>query len=201
MYTFSNKVKKYLLIIIMKITTSIVNNVIVGPHGITDLLHAYHNNNMNSLVNIYIGTTGMTFLSELIHHDYNNIDISNGIFVISSILHFRHDIPEIRLGTIKIPSLVLSSLFIIFTPLTGKELFYVYMCLIHVPIHYMKCIDFIKKDIVKFLGLLFMTSFFEFGIMGDCEIDCLPHNMWIIVKTLIIAHVIYNELYLDIKKS
>lgn len=185
----------------MKITTSIINNVIVGPHGITDILHAYHNNNMNSLVKIYTGTTVMTVFSELIHHNYNNIDISNGIFVISSILHFRHDISEITLGPFKISSIVLSSLFIMFTPLIGKELFYVYMCFIHVPIHYMKCIDFIKKDVVKFLGLLFMTSFFEFGIIGGCEIDCLPQNIWIIVKTLIIAHVLYNEFYIDTKKS
>lgn len=185
----------------MKLTTSIVNNVIIGPHGITDLLHAYHNNNMNSLINIYTGTSAMSVISELIHNDYSNIDISNGIFIISSILHFRHDIPEIKLGPVKISSIVLSSLFIILTPLIGKELFYIYMCFIHVPIHYMKCIDFIKKDILKFITLLCMTSFFEFGLIGDYEIDCLPKNISMIVKTLIIAHVVYNELYIDIKKS
>lgn len=37
--------------------------------------------------------------------------------------------------------------------------------------------------------------------MGGCEIDCLPQNIWIIVKTLIIAHVLYNEFYIDTKKS
>ena len=185
----------------MKLTTSIVNNVIIGPHGITDLLHAYHHNNMNSLINIYTGTSLMSVISELIHNDYSNIDVSNGIFIISSILHFRHDIPEIKLGSITISSLVLSSLFIILTPLIGKEIFYVYMCFIHVPIHYMKCIDFIKKDVIKFMALLFMTSFFEFRLIEDYEIDCLPQNILIIVKTLIISHVIYNELYLDIKKS
>ena len=178
-----------------------MNNIIIGPHGITDLLHAYHNNNMNSLINIYTGTTTMTVFSELVHHDYDNIDISNGIFVISSILHFRHDIQEIKLGSIILSPLLVSSLFIMFTPLLGKEIFYIYMCCIHVPSHYMKCIDFIKKDIVKFMGLLCTTSFFEFVIMSDYEIDCLPQIIWIIVKTLIIAHVIYNELYLDLKKS
>lgn len=185
----------------MKLTTSILNNVIIGPHGITDLLHAYHNNNMNSLINIYTGTSAMSVISELIHNDYSNIDISNGIFVISSILHFRHDIPEIKLQSVTISSIILSSLFIILIPLLGKELFYIYMCFIHVPIHYMKCIDFIKKDIIKFMALLFMTSSFEFGLIGDYEIDCLPQNIYIIAKTIIIAHVIYNELYLDVKKS
>lgn len=178
----------------MRLIPSIINNVIIGPHGITDIIHAYKEDKIKELVNIYSTSVTFTVCSEVIH---NTVNLSDMLFIICSCVHFSHDINTITINNIKINKLLITSLFVIILPLIGKELFYTYMVFFHVPLHYIKCWNFIKDELNILSILLLSTILIDYKLLWDSEIDSLPDNVWIIVKPLIIGHVIYNEIYID----
>lgn len=65
-----------------------VNNIIIAPHGITDLIHAHHNDLIKPLLQIY----GTTFTASQILHITHLDTATHILFAVASIAHFRHDL-------------------------------------------------------------------------------------------------------------
>ena len=65
---------------------------IIAPHGITDLFHAKQNHYMKQLLSINIACASSSMFLSTIHDPYFILDAS---FFISSLIHFRHDMPKV----------------------------------------------------------------------------------------------------------
>ena len=80
----------------------------------------------------------------------------------------------------------------------SMDIFTIYMVLIHVPKHYIKCWKFVKnyKEILVVLVLLLSVPGYE--IIDD--LYNLDHNIIELVESIIIGHILYNELYIDNEK-
>jgi hypothetical protein len=65
--------------------------VIIAPHGCTDLVHAIQHNNLISLYKIQ----SMSFVGSWMLTKMNKNQLLDIIFIIASIVHFKHDIPKI----------------------------------------------------------------------------------------------------------
>lgn len=170
------------LSLIKKLTTSII-----APHGMTDLVHANQNNLMSELFEVNLLST---FTSILLYNLDLDIILNTGL-VIASIIHFRHDMPEIN----NIPRYILSALFLVCAiPLI--DLFMIYMIFVHVPHHYMMNISYLKTQPILTSILILVSSiiFYEIGININ---DVFNNNLIIdISKGLIISHIIYGEKYI-----
>jgi len=166
-----------------------VNNIIIAPHGITDLIHAHHNDLIKPLLQIY----GATFTASQILH-ITHLDIATHIlFAVASIAHFRHDLSQLYMYRKTIDPVYLSTLFVLLTPLLGTEAFTCYMVLIHVPRHYIKSMSFLKEYVKEFHILLAIVSVISFYIYEKIGyMNVLPS-----LEALVISHVLYNEKFVD----
>ena len=129
----------------------LLRDVIIAPHGVTDISHSIQTNNQLNLLKINTFMIGGT---NFIINNYNYDDILNLLFFASTIIHFRHDMPEIN--KVNISKLTLSTLLVLYSPLIGLNLFSLYMGLIHVPRHYVKCNKFVKPY-AKYLIMSILT--------------------------------------------
>lgn len=175
-----------------KIINNVIINGIIAPHGITDLLHAQQNNYLPKLYKINI----LSVLTSLICHKVNR-NILNGMFILSSIIHFRHDMPKIM----NFPRFIMSS-FLIFGFFFLKLTFFLfYMCVIHVPNHYKMSWNFLKKNKVSFFFTTFVSTLLFLN--GGDYFDNYLHNSLVfsIIKSLIISHIIYGELFIHLSKN
>lgn len=170
---------------------SVLNGVMVAPHGITDLIHAFHYRNMNNLMKIYTSTFLVSESANIIQHHYPKCHVLDMLFLFASAVHFQHDMPSSK----NIHPLVLSSLFISFTPVMGIDIFTLYMICIHVPRHYAKTWKFIKYYKIQMLVLIALLSIP--GITLSEHIFELQTNIQVLMEWIILAHVYYNEKYLD----
>lgn len=179
----------------MILQNSIVNKIINGviaPHGMTDLIHAQQNNYLGELYKINL----LSLCSSLVSEQFMP-QILNGMFFLSSIIHFRHDMPKI----VNIPRYLLSSFVIFGLFFFEPSLFLLYMCFLHVPNHYKLSWFFLKKEkIISFLTILFSTFLF---LKGGYYINNLGTNKYTfsIIKSLIISHIIYEECFIHLSKE
>ena len=162
---------------------------IIAPHGMTDLIHAQQNNLLKELY-----TINLTSVVSSLGFNYFHLDnILLGLFFISSIIHFRHDMPEIK----HIPRFLLSAFFIFFSLFISKELLLFYMLIIHVPHHYMMHNNYLKKEGMKsFLTILIPTFLFLF-IGEELEYSRLVVNLG---EGIVISHILYEELFIHKNK-
>lgn len=170
---------------------SIFNGVMVAPHGITDLFHAVHYNNMDNLMKIYAGLFFISESANIIQHRYPHCHILDALFLYGSAIHFQHDMPMKK----QIHPFLLSSIFISMTPVIGIDLFTLYMVLVHVPRHYYKTWIFIKHYRVEMLFLITLLSIP--GIYLSEHIFELQNNFQVLLEWIIISHIVYNEKYID----
>ncbi len=110
----------------------------IAPHGMTDIIYCYKNNNYNNLIKSY-GTGIISSLS--IPNKYLEPTL-----LISSSIHFRNDFK------IKPPiNLLASSYFVSNARKIGLKKMILYLSFIHVPNHYINNYELIKnnKDLFK----------------------------------------------------
>lgn len=169
-----------------------LHKFVIAPHGITDIIHAQRSNHLSELLQIYIGTLGISEITHLIHQP----NILHILFGIASATHFQHDIKDVDIGNFKIKKSILSYLFILCTPIIGMDIFTFYMVVFHVPRHYLKSYFFLKDHLLHFHTLLILVMASSSFIYNELEYG---HNEHIttLIEGLIIAHVIYNEKYVD----
>ena len=170
---------------------TITKNIITGiiaPHGITDLIHAKQEKLLPELYTINIFTTLGIFGID----KYHGLDILiNTLFIVSSIYHFRHDMPKI--DNI-INKTCLSTLMLSYSIAVDYKLLLYFMCLFHVPNHYFmnkkvlnnnKKLSFLAISIITILSIIIGNTHFIQTHIAD-----------IIGKGLIISHIIYEETYI-----
>lgn len=166
------------------IYTNIVSTII-APHGITDLIHSYQQNKTKELLFVNTGITTTSYLLSL-HTDLLYIlDIS---FMISSIIHFRHDMPCI----FHIPKYIWCILLLLCSIYGSHDLFYVYMCIIHIPKHYHLNRHHIQQNIVVNMSIIIITTL----LLNHLNDFLYYPVLFNISKGIIISHIIYQELYI-----
>ena len=161
---------------------------IIAPHGITDLFHARQNNRMKELLSINIACTSSSILLNTLHDPYSILDSS---FLISSVVHFRHDMPIIFPKSDYISSILL----IYFSIFYNHDIFFAYMLLCHLPHHYYMNKNVIKENINFNLSALLLTTI---------SFICSSHILNVfdssiafdLSKGIVISHTLYEELYI-----
>lgn len=155
---------------------------IIAPHGITDIVHAYHTNKTKSLLLTYSGIPLIGQLCHLSHLD----DVWYGVFFISSIIHFHHDFPVF---TSKNQYLASTLLVLCFMNTESLLPFFLYMISIHVPNHYKTSWSFVKSNVsitLFLVGLCSVVNAFSMSNVNDSNISFL--------LSIVIAHIVYEEI-------
>jgi len=165
--------------------------VVVAPHGMTDLIHARKYRVVEELYRINMGAVMGAFACHHFHHD----SIITGLFLVSSAIHFRNDMPGF--GTVGSQrtaiQLTLSSALIATSTIISWDAFMYYMIFIHVPNHYR--INYMHIKDTKCLTALMVSGLA--GVLVALSYSPIqdPYMDWA-TKALIIAHVIYEEVHI-----
>ena len=161
---------------------------IIAPHGITDLFHARQNNYMKQLLSINIACASSSMLLSTIHDPYFILDSS---FFISSLIHFRHDMPKVFPSSNYVSSFLLLMTSICY----NHDIFFLYMLLTHVPHHYYMNKNVIKENAKFNLSLLFLTTIS--CLYGSHAFNIFDSTfMYNLSQGIVISHIIYEELYI-----
>lgn len=180
----------YLSCKIPLIIPAIACNVIIGPHGITDLIHAIEYKKIFKLLSVY--GSSVTFFRFMQINSYENT--MNSIFLMISALHFRHDVPLQN----NFMQLFFTILFTMNLDKIGFPLFLVYMSFLHVPNHYLTYSDLIKKrKRLSYLSILFISIILSCTTYNTMN---LYNNKKYLLEGFITGHIIYEELYSKNKK-
>lgn len=174
---------------------SLANGLIVAPHGITDLFHAFEYNNMLPLSQIYTSAFSLIPISDTLMNYDNHFRLLDCVFILSAIIHFRHDMPKISRNTNHIRQEWMSFLLIMLSPVVGMNIFSLYMIFHHVPRHYKKCWPLVqkyKKYMIVSICLLSIPGYY----MID-NFESLSHLEYSFMESIIVAHIVYNEIYID----
>tara|TARA_Y100000816_G_scaffold283423_1_gene260294 strand:- start:2828 stop:3400 length:573 start_codon:yes stop_codon:yes gene_type:complete len=174
------------MIILKPIILQKAVSTVIAPHGITDLIHANQHNITSELLQI----NGFTLVySHVLHFTDQNVLAT--LFLLSSIIHFRHDMPRV----FGIPRFIWSSLLIsLFS--AYNIAFFPFMVLLHVPNHYRINWRFIKKNLTRNIQFLFLFTIFS-SFLGDYIFDNLLTGYVVdMAKGIVIAHIIYEELHI-----
>ena len=166
---------------------------IIAPHGMTDLFHARQNNYVKQLLSINIACASSSLMLNTIQDPYFILDTS---FLISSVIHFRHDMPQV------FPKSEYStSLFLVFISLFyNHDIFFVYMLFFHVPHHYYMNRNVIKENINMNVGILILTTMTS--LFGNHMINAFDSSLiFDLSKGVIISHILYEELYIHKNNS
>lgn len=161
----------------------IITNII-APHGITDIMHSVNNNTTKQLLFINSATCSSSIFFNSDFYYNNGINI---IFLLTSIIHFRHEMPFIS----NVPRYIISSILLL-SIYYNHDIFFLYMACLHVPNHYKMSYKYIKKNL---LINIFLIGLFTYGII--ILDDNIIYNSLIIniFKNVVISHIIYQELY------
>lgn len=161
---------------------------IIAPHGITDLFHAKQNNHIRDLLSINVFCASSSIMLNAIHDPYLILDAS---FFISSIIHFRHDMPNIFPNSEYGSSLLIILLSIFY----NHDIFFAYMLLSHVPHHYYMNRNIIKENIKYNLGVLFITTL---SCVYCTHIFDIFHSSlaFDLSKGIVISHIVYEEMFI-----
>ena len=170
-------------IILKHLTTTLI-----GPHGITDIIHANNTNIMPEMSKTYGSIIGSTLLLS----QFNMTPFIDISFFIASIIHFRRDMPEIK----SIPRYIWSSSLLLFTMNYCPDLFIIYMIAIHVPHHYIMNWDYMKQT-PRFSVLLLVITSTLMGIIGNSfEPNEHMELIMTITKGIVLSHIAYEEIYI-----
>ena len=164
-----------------------LTTTLIGPHGITDIIHANNTNIMPELSKTYGSIVG----SSIIISQMNLSILLDALFLISSIIHFRRDMPEIG----KIPRYVWSSSLLLTTQ-SYPEFFILYMLIIHVPHHYKMNWKYMKQTPNFSILLLIITSCLMGFIGNSIDANVNIELVMTITKGIIISHIVYEEKYI-----
>lgn len=162
----------------------------VFPHGITDLIHAKHTQQEKELCLTYLGGLGVSTVYDSLPFQlpiYNYLGAI--VFFVASAIHFRYDMPRLPL----IPRWVLSSCFLA-TCIQYPPLFLCFISLIHTPHHYVRSWYFIKpykKETFIYWSILFFGCYQAYPFLKHSNL----------VYSLIVSHILYEELYIHKKPS
>lgn len=180
----------------------IKKSVLLGfvlPHGFTDLVHAYTQKQIPDLLKI----NALTLFSCFFTYSVKQESIIQTIFFLSSIVHFRNDMPEITIKNInpRIIQLCLSAIInigFIFVPI---EVFIIYITFIHTVNHYKISWPFLKHSKISLVfisGLGFILNFLQinnqFELSKSLVIESSPISVF--MKSIVISHIIYQEFYI-----
>lgn len=165
----------------------LITSFIIAPHGMTDLIHAQENKVVDRLNVIYLLSIIGGVSSTLLNHR----ELLDIIFIVSSVIHFRNDFPFKN----KYLQMISSSVFISQLGHINLTWFFAYMSFVHVPNHYMRFGDLIDKHRVKSFAYIF-----GLGLLVNSLFENNPDiidNIYVnnISKSIIIAHIIYGELF------
>lgn len=167
----------------------IVTTGVIAPHGMTDWIHAMQTNNVNMLLNINAITTG----SFLFMHQTGNENFLNFVFILSSIIHFKHDIPFKN----QFLSIAIVQMIFLFS-LFDLDLLYMFLTFIHVPHHYIINWKYLSKTPLKSILILGISTI----LMLNFDKLQLNENKFIqpvyvdILKGIIVSHIVYQELFI-----
>ncbi len=172
-----------------KILTSVI-----APHGITDVIHAVHNNSTRELLS-------MNSLCVLTSIGLSRNDITRASFDIffigCSLIHFRHDFPVIFKDVHENCQQFFLCFVTMVTFIIQQDLFYYYMTLLHVPKHYYFNRRVISKNYV--INLSFIVGFTLFlTLIGANDVVFSP-IFYPFYKGIVVSHIIYQELYVHKK--
>jgi hypothetical protein len=167
----------------------------VFPHGITDAIHAKHTSQEKALCLTYLGglvSVGGVYphfasLSPFCQH------IGTFVFFLASATHFRYDMPMLYWKNRLIPRWIWSSCFL-GVCVYNHWLLFVFISLIHTPHHYIRSWHFIqpyKKETLLYLTVLFIGCYQAFPLL---QMNSLGYS-------LIISHILYEELYIHKRLS
>lgn len=159
-------------------------NGIIAPHGITDIIHAQQNNLLPQLFTI----NGITILSSIILDKYHLEDILNGLFILSSIIHFRRDFPKNKF----IPRYLFSYILLLISIFYNHNILIFYMLIIHVPNHYYLNWKYIKNKKIQNISVLSITT----TLFLKMENTFYFISLTPFVKGIIISHIIYEESFI-----
>uniref|UniRef100_A0A6C0B8S1 Uncharacterized protein n=1 Tax=viral metagenome TaxID=1070528 RepID=A0A6C0B8S1_9ZZZZ len=190
------------------ITPYIAKKIILGiisPHGSTDLIHATQNGLVPKLLQIQAANmAGFQLLTQL--HQDKIVDI---LFLLMSLVHFRHDIISLKqlstnfwiLALFTLPEIVFHWVLFGIPSLNASDLFLLYMTFLHVPNHYYMSWNFIKKQKgeTAFLLGLFTMLFLYFG--EALNFSNMNIQVLALVKSFVVSHVVYNEKYVYKNRS
>ena len=168
-------------LLVKHLTTSVI-----APHGVTDLVHAIEEDNMQTLVNTYASTIASSYLLSEINMD----STLNFIFFILSVVHFRRDMPIIK----DIPRYAWSFLFLQFSIMNSPTLFFIYLTFIHVPHHYRMNWSTLKKNPKMSVGIVLLTTIIIEILGKDFHTIMLNDSIMSVIKGIIMSHVIYEEI-------
>lgn len=174
---------------------SLANGLIVAPHGITDLFHAFEYDNLIPLSQIYTSAFSLIPISDTLMNYDSHVRLLDCVFILSAIIHFRHDMPNISFNKHPVRPECMSLLLILLSPILGMNVFSLYMIFRHVPLHYRKCWPLVqkyKKTMIISVCLLSIPGYY----MID-NFKSLSHLEYSFMESIIVAHIAYNELYID----
>lgn len=170
-------------------TTSSFNDIInvafpliVPAHGAIDVLHSVQENKTAS----HFSSVALAYTTYPIIHYFSD-EVSQGLFLLISAYHFRHQFSFIS----KNLNFLLSSLFIAYG-ITKPELLYFFLTFIHTPYQYWQFRENLLHN--KIFSTILITSFTTIGMF-------ISYSNWsdnILIMPALIGHMIYQE-YLRFK--
>lgn len=180
---------------------------IISPHGITDFIHAKKFGLLKELYHVNLSIISAGSFLNLLHLD----NIVNIVFITTSIIHFRNDMPIIKhkyinskLNTNQL-QLLCSSVMVGSLYVVPHEFFILYMIFIHTPNHYKMALPYIQERLLEtillvvglgmFLTYITCSNFHLIDLSNDNLIDC-NSMLYNLIKTVIISHIVYEELYI-----
>tara|TARA_B100000902_G_C26910882_1_gene716794 strand:+ start:75 stop:644 length:570 start_codon:yes stop_codon:yes gene_type:complete len=174
--------------IVDKTILSKAMSAIVSPHGITDYIHAKKYGYLQELYKINLVTVTSGTIIGYFHYDA----VLNIIFLFSSIIHFRNDMPELNILRIdkKMIQIILSTLFVLSLHVIPVEYFAAYMVFIHTPNHYKMGWFYIKENVKETLVLVLGLGIILSNID---DIDFLSFPVIHFIQSVVISHIIYEE--------
>ena len=180
---------------------TIKNGILIGfvfPHGITDLFHAQSQQKIPQLLKINITTIVSCFYAYYLKQE----SIIQFAFLLSSIIHFRNDMPLITIKNIDpkwtqlLFSIVLTSSF----GIIPTECFIAFMACIHTPNHYKISWSFLKENKIESVGYILGLGILLNKLSPDKMIfsksmiaESTPLSVF--VKSVVIGHIIYQEMH------
>ena len=165
-------------------------SLIVSPHGLTDYIHAKKFGYLQQLYKINLATVTCGELIGYFHCDY----ILHTVFLLSSIVHFRNDMPEITIFNVdkRRTQYILSALFVLSLYKIPIELFVIYMVFIHTPNHYKMSWFYIKDNLKE---TLILVLGFGFALLNLDYLNNLSFPIIYFIQGIIISHIIYQETF------
>lgn len=167
----------------------IVLQHIIAPHGLTDIIHAIEYKKVPKMLLSYSATC----LTTCVLHKYPRIiDVC---FLFCSTLHFRIDMP--RWGIINnmyaytlqmIQSMVLVLWFLLAKP---YDVFFYFMCILHVPNHYKNSFVYLK---VHPYMTAFLFSVFHILVQQYSQLSMNRYHL-LVVEAIVMGHIVYHELF------